>query len=411
MDVDLRGGKSHTIIFVHSLEHVVSSLSEFIIEVSYRHAFCPETLIGVSEYFINCHKFNAFKKLRKLGLLVAGCIFATFAAADNLEVREDAPDTYTVKKGDTLWDISGHFLKKPWYWPKIWNVNPQIKDPHWIYPGDVLKLVYIDGKPVLTKGDKVVRQGEPIPAIDGAEIEPFVLKDLFFDRADGFEDLPFVMGDPDNDIVITDDVDIFVRGHLTEGEQYAVYSTPKKIVRPGEYVPVTYRAHYSAMVVAGKYYEENDQTMVHVVRSVREIHQGDKLVPASEVPGVDAFYVLQPSSIGSAMIVDTDENSSINVGTREVAVIDKGTNQGASAGQVLRVMKPGLKVTGDRNNLKYEVYSNMGEKLLTFRDSARLPDYNIGEAMIVRAYKNVSLVYILNAKDFVKAGQYVTDPE
>jgi len=350
-------------------------------------------------------------KLRKLGLLAAGCIFATFAAADNLEVREDAPDTYTVKKGDTLWDISGHFLKKPWYWPKIWNVNPQIKDPHWIYPGDVLKLVYIDGKPVLTKGDKVVRQGEPIPAIDGADIEPFVLKDLFFDRADGFEDLPFVMGDPDNDIVITDDVDIFVRGHLTEGEQYAVYSTPKKIVRPGEYVPVTYRAHYSAMVVAGKYYEENDQTMVHVVRCVREIHQGDKLVPASEVPGVDAFYVLQPSSIGSAMIVDTDENNSVNVGTREVAVIDKGTNQGASAGQVLRVMKPGLKVTGDRNNLKYEVYSNMGEKLLTFRDSARLPDYNIGEAMIVRAYKNVSLVYILNAKDFVKAGLYVTDPE
>ena len=110
-------------------------------------------------------------KLRKLGLLVAGCIFATFAAADNLEVREDAPDTYTVKKGDTLWDISGHFLKKPWYWPKIWNVNPQIKDPHWIYPGDVLKLVYIDGKPVLTKQNRVVRQGEPIPAIDGAEIE------------------------------------------------------------------------------------------------------------------------------------------------------------------------------------------------------------------------------------------------
>lgn len=111
------------------------------------------------------------------------------------------------------------------------------------------------------------------------------------------------------------------------------------------------------------------------------------------------------------MIVDTDENSSVSVGSREVAVIDKGSNQGASAGQVVRVMKPGLKVTGSKDDLKYEVYSNMGEKLLTFRDSARLPDYNIGEAMIVRAYKNVSLVYILNAKDFVKAGQYVTDPE
>ena len=87
------------------------------------------------------------KKLLLGGLLALVCVFA--ALADVLALKPDHPDTYVVKKGDTLWDISNVFLKSPWLWPQLWHNNPQVKDPHLIYPGDVLNLVYIDGKPQL----------------------------------------------------------------------------------------------------------------------------------------------------------------------------------------------------------------------------------------------------------------------
>ena len=69
--------------------------------------------------------------------------------AQDVSVRSDHPDRYVVVKGDTLWDISGRFLDKPWQWPSIWHANPQIENPHLIYPGDVLTLVYVDGVPQL----------------------------------------------------------------------------------------------------------------------------------------------------------------------------------------------------------------------------------------------------------------------
>ena len=78
----------------------------------------------------------------------------TIATGSNIPLTADAPNEYVVKTGDTLWDISKVFLRDPWYWPEIWYVNPQVENPHLIYPGDVLKLVYIDGQPRVTVGDR-----------------------------------------------------------------------------------------------------------------------------------------------------------------------------------------------------------------------------------------------------------------
>src|SRR5512138_3145655 len=78
----------------------------------------------------------------------------TIATGSNIPLTADAPDEYVVKPGDTLWDISKVFLRDAWYWPEIWHVNPQIQNPHLIYPGDVLRLVYIDGQPRLTLADR-----------------------------------------------------------------------------------------------------------------------------------------------------------------------------------------------------------------------------------------------------------------
>ena len=89
------------------------------------------------------------KSLLALLLLAASGLTQTGMAQAEVQLKDGHPDRYTVVKGDTLWDISGRFLSQPWKWPEIWHANPQVENPHLIYPGDELSLVYIDGQPRL----------------------------------------------------------------------------------------------------------------------------------------------------------------------------------------------------------------------------------------------------------------------
>ena len=96
----------------------------------------------------NNNKFLSHTRLAQaLAILLFMTILFVSAEAEDIKLKPGHPQEYTVVKGDTLWDIAGKFLSKPWYWPEIWQINKQIENPHWIYPGDVLRLVYIDGKP------------------------------------------------------------------------------------------------------------------------------------------------------------------------------------------------------------------------------------------------------------------------
>src|SRR4249920_2947823 len=132
-----------------------------------------------------------FKRL--LAVLTAMLLtLATYAYA--AEMVQDHPSTYTVRKGDTLWDISARFLKKPWLWPEIWQANPQVKNPHLIYPGDVLSLVYVNGQARLVSDNNngpQIKVGEAITAIPLSEVEPY-LKQLTV-VADP-KSLPYVVG-------------------------------------------------------------------------------------------------------------------------------------------------------------------------------------------------------------------------
>ena len=91
--------------------------------------------------------------LKKLPAVFVGLLLALTVYAANVELNDSHPDSYTVQKGDTLWSISARFLKKPWLWPEVWQANGQIKNPHLIYPGDVVNLAYINGQPRLSVGE------------------------------------------------------------------------------------------------------------------------------------------------------------------------------------------------------------------------------------------------------------------
>ena len=136
-------------------------------------------------------------------LTVALLTVATYAVA--VEMRGDHPDTYVVKRGDTLWDIAGRFLKRPWLWPEIWQANPQIKNPHLIYPGDVVSLAYLDR----IASEPGPRTDAPINGVPLSQVEPF-LKDLRV--VDSIDGLPYVVGLEEDRLLSTQGQIAYVKG-------------------------------------------------------------------------------------------------------------------------------------------------------------------------------------------------------
>ena len=146
---------------------------------------------------------------------------ATYAVAT--ELRGDHPDSYVVKRGDTLWDIAGKFLRKPWLWPEIWQANPQIKNPHLIYPGDVVSLAYLDRVGV----QQGPRAENPVNAVPLSEVEPF-LKDLRV--VDSIDNLPYVVGLEEDRLRGSHGQVAYVRGleGIPAGQRYLVVRPEKR---------------------------------------------------------------------------------------------------------------------------------------------------------------------------------------
>jgi len=144
--------------------------------------------------------------------------FATYAVAAQL--RGDHPNTYVVRKGDTLWDISARFLKQPWLWPEIWQANPQVRNPHLIYPGDRLNLVYLNGEPriEMTRG---VATGPAIDTIPLSEIQDFLKK---LRVVDSFKEMPYVVGLEEDQVVVNSGQLAYARGipNAQAGDMYAI---------------------------------------------------------------------------------------------------------------------------------------------------------------------------------------------
>src|SRR6478672_17936 len=166
-------------------------------------------------------------KLKRLsqGLrtVVAVTLLTVTAYAAAVEMRGDHPDTYVVKRGDTLWDIAGRFLQRPWLWPEIWQANPQVKNPHLIYPGDVLSLAYLD-RVAMRPGQ---RSEGPLNAVPLSEIEPF-LKDLRI--VDSIDGLPYVVGLEDDRLRSTRGQVAYIRGleGIPAGQRYLVVRPEKR---------------------------------------------------------------------------------------------------------------------------------------------------------------------------------------
>jgi len=338
---------------------------------------------------------------------ILGILFSLFICglvnADTLELNPDHPDKYTVVKDDTLWDISGRFLQNPWQWPEIWHINPQIENPHLIYPGDVISLVYIDGKPrlVVTRGSKTVKltpQGriipldQAIPTIPMDAIKQFLKEPVIVGKGE-LNKAPYVVEFKGEHITAAANDSVYVRGIKDSSiRKYAIVRAGNTYIDPITKEVLGYEGRF---VGNGKLYRTGDPSTLKMLRTTREVLIGDRLIPSSEDVFDANFMPRAPDSEISGYILAVLDGVN-QIGSNQVIVINKGEREGMKPGHVLDIYQKGATildpVTKDR------------------KDTVTLPDEKAGTMMVFRTFEKVSYALVMKASRNINVNDTVRNP-
>ena len=350
--------------------------------------------------------------LRIISLVILACSVAFSAMADELKLKEGAPDIYTVKKGDTLWDISGQFLESPWRWPEIWNLNKdQIKNPHWIYPGDVIALdksganprlrLLRDGQEVADGGANGTEKYGPrirgealeagaIPSIRAQDIEPFLSKPLFVQEG-ALDAAPVIVASEDNRVIVGKGNIAYIEGiDSSKGRDWQIYRAGKKIFDPeNKRVLLGYEAVYIGDAYVKRF---GNPSTADIVRSKFEVNRGDRLINADEEPYI-AYVPHAPDKMIKARIVSA-YNSVNEVAQNSIITINRGKRDGMEIGHVMAAYRDGEWV---KSELK------PGKQL-------KLPDERVGLIFVFRVFDNVSYALVLQSTRQFNLGDVVQTP-
>ncbi|RRU77268.1 LysM peptidoglycan-binding domain-containing protein [Stenotrophomonas maltophilia] len=374
--------------------------------------------------------------LLRFRTVVAAAMLTVAAYATAVEVNGGHPDTYVVRKGDTLWDIAARFLQKPWLWPEIWQANPQIANPHLIYPGDVLSLAYLDRVTVAAQPGP--RQEAPIDAIPLAQVEPF-LKQLSV--VDSIEQLPAVVGLEDERLRVTGGNTAYVRlADAQLGQRWAVvrptvrYAQPKPtedLTANGDVTPGSgnlWKAYNAPNARRGVLGYELAQVATGTISRVaggkveastlaldkdvggREVRAGDRLVPVEAKPYDLQFVPHVPAAsvqgVDVRVLAVTDMFTA--GGPRDVIAISAGRTQGVDNGTVFSLWRPGRHVT---DRMKYPTSSRMDDALSGNVGRVALPDEYAAHAMVFRTFDNVSYALVMQGVKPVRVGYNALHPD
>lgn len=346
----------------------------------------------------------------------------TLATGTGLPLAPGAPDTYTVKRGDTLWDISQTYLSQPWYWPELWYLNPQIQNPHLIYPGDVLSLVTIDGQPrlmvterageVIASGGNSVRlspqirveeTGQPISVISYKSIASFLGRPSLISK-DEVKTAPYVFNLRDEHIVGFAGKDVYARGldSATVGSRYNVLHVGKAIKDPDNHDLLGYATEY---VGSGSVVTNGDPAKLTLIETTREALPGDKLYAENYQMTLD-FSPHAPKGNVEGRILTS--NSATVTGKNDVIAINRGSSQGVDAGTVLAIYQTGGKVADRFSDGRSADPMNRGSA--AFKEKVRIPDERIGTVMVFKTFERMSYALIMDASAPVAIGDSIRNP-
>ena len=339
---------------------------------------------------------------------------ASGTSAGPLQLNDDAPSRYTVTKGDTLWSIAQRFLKSPWRWNEIWRMNKgQIRNPHRIFPGDVLVLGRgNDGQPQLSMEAREPERptirlspnvratpidNEAIPSIPPAIIDPFLTKPLIIER-DGLENAPRIVGAADTRVVLAPGYRVYAVGIFQgQGTRWQIYRKGKTLSTPGKTEILGYEADYLGDAVVDKF---GDVTTLTIISANQEIIVGDRLV---QVPTerIISYPPHAPDRNVDGRIISM-ATALPETGRNAVITLDVGSRDGIEIGHVLALHhSPGtIDVWDQKNPYTFQ----------TDKRTLNLPDERVGLAFVFRVFERVSYALVLNSVKQVEIGDSVRKP-
>jgi hypothetical protein len=378
-------------------------------------------------------------------LCMLTAILTGVVLAQDVSVRSDHPDRYVVVKGDTLWDISGRFLDQPWQWPAIWHANPHIENPHLIYPGDELSLVYVDGVPQLrlnregteklSPAIRVVDRGAPINAIPLDRLAPF-LRDVRVLSPSEFEGLPYIVANEVDRLTATYSDQTYARNlNARVGDEfvvarlYSIYDQTKNdgirrvlprrnwqqapnMKNPNETLwndtapwdkrarnPVGYELVEVSRVRVNQ--QSGNISVLDILRDRTEVKEGDYILPLDSRSYDDPFQPHAMDRVPDGLRILSTKDALYGVGHFQIVALNGGSNQGLESGHVFSVFRPGRTVD-DRVGFRWGSFDEKSE--------VELPDQFHALVMVFRTFGDISYAMVLDGDNLVRAFDELRHP-
>lgn len=395
--------------------------------------------------------------MKRLLIMLAAMGLAISVQAQDVQLREDHPREYIVQQGDTLWDIASRFLTRPWQWPAIWQANPQIENPHLIFPGDRISLEFVGGEPRLMVGDRPRDEVDdsvrrlspeirrtpadgPISTIPFDAIEPFLRRPRVL-SAEEFEGLPYVIANVEQRVMTGPGDRTYVRGmeDARPGQEVIIARVTYQFedrsangdeiklrrnrIRHGQgAVPSSERARGSVWqntigridrfnypvigyelweAARARVLQAGDPAILELVEGRREVMEGDYVLPIDYHVYDMTFMPRAMDQVPNGARVLTISEAYYGVGHYQIVAISLGTADGIEPGHTFSAFRPGATIRDDR----YTTFSRAADRNVT------LPDEYAGQLMVFRPFERISYAIVLDGRNAIRPQDRLDHPD
>ncbi|EJF1758976.1 LysM peptidoglycan-binding domain-containing protein [Vibrio cholerae] len=322
-----------------------------------------------------------------------------------LALKPNAPTTYTVVKGDTLWDISALYLDSPWLWPRLWQVNPEIDNPHLIYPGDKLTLFWRDGQPVLSlksmrKLSPQVRvlEKQAVPTVQEGLVLPYLQSDRLMAKT-ALQGSVRVIGSSEGRQYLTKQDQLYISGVHSE-KKWGIYREVAQYQRDDEVMAALRLVAMGELAMTG-----GNFSGLSLQEQNQEILANDIALPEVDLEErqLSTTFYPQPAPAGSeARILGSLEGSQY-AGQNQVVVIDQGRSDGVAQGSMFELYQAAVQVKAKQDSSTF-----LSERSNT---DVQLPSVKVGALMVIRPYERFSLALITNSSAPISAEVHALPPQ